>query len=94
MKKHVYDVDTILTFGIHKDETIQQVFENDCQYLVWMYENFDKVDWSDNALKLVTEAIDIVSYDRSSSRKDYFSEVDGFHGDEWIFGNSPHDFFD
>jgi len=98
MKRKVYDVDTVLTFGVHKGDTIQEVFDTDYQYLVWMYENFDKVDWTDDALKLITEAIDIKSYERKQNHSyndgGYFSEVNGFHGDEWIFGNSPHDFFD
>ena len=97
MRKEIYDVDTELTFGKHKNFTIRDIYNMDYQYLIWMYENFDNVDWTDEALKLVTEAIDIMSCERKQNHTynggGYFSQVNGFHGDEGIFGNSPHDFF-
>ena len=83
MKRKFFDVDTELTFGIHKESTIEDVFDVDCQYLVWMYETFENVDWSDDAEVLVTRAMDILADDR---------RMDDYDSAEY-YGNSPHDFF-
>ena len=78
MQRKFFDVDTILTFGIYNGDTVQEIFEKDCQYIVWMYENFTDVDWSDDAEKLVTEAMDVMSMDkRSSELDDYYRDVYG-----------------
>jgi len=59
MKKKVYELNTELTFGKHKGFTIGDIFSMDYQYLVWMYENFENAEWSDEVLKIVTQAYDL-----------------------------------
>ncbi len=53
MKKKVFEEDTELTFGKHQGFTIKDIFSMDYQYLIWMYENFENADWSDDVLVLV-----------------------------------------
>jgi len=67
-----FDLDTELDFGQHQGLTIEEIYVRDAQYLIWMYENFEDTEWSDDVETLVTQAMD--------------AEVStGFeaHGSEW-----------
>lgn len=68
-----FDVDTTLDFGKHKGHAIEDIFDSDPDYLVWIYENFEDVDWSDEAEFLVT-----LAYDREYDRKK--QELQSFGG--------------
>ena len=76
MEKRIFGVDTELTFGIHKGSTIEEVYEEDCQYLVWMYDEFDNVEWTDDALFLITDAIDILAMDGDTPKWKYGSNFE------------------
>jgi len=82
MKKKIFDVETEMTFGIHKGSTIEEVFEEDCQYLIWMYDTFENVAWSDDALVLITEAMDIVANDGGANGRGDMSWGDAYDGYE------------
>lgn len=79
MDKKVYDVDTLITFGVHKGDTIEDIYDEDCQYLVWMYDNFENVEWTDDALFLINDAIDIIAMDMEN---------------DWAWGEDMYDFMD
>ena len=67
-KRRRFDVDTTLTFGKHRGNQLQWLLKNDPGYLVWMYENIEDAEWTDDAEALVTEAIDIVAEERQQQR--------------------------
>lgn len=57
-KSKFFDTDSIVPFGKWKGHSIEEIYELDCQYLIWMYENFDDTEWSDDAELLITRAYD------------------------------------
>ena len=71
MKKKVFEEDTELTFGKHEGFTIKDVFSMDFQYLIWMYENFEGAEWTDEVLKLVTDA-----YDKKLEESSFYDNLD------------------
>ena len=71
MRKKVFEKDTFLTFGKHKGFTIEDVFSMDYQYLIWMYENFEGTEWSDEVLQLIT-----LAYDKESEERNFYDEID------------------
>lgn len=48
-----YNRKTVLTFGKHKDETIQKVLDDDPSYIVWMAENIKDAEFDD---AIITDA--------------------------------------
>ena len=71
MKKNIFEEDSELTFGKHKGFTIEDVFSMDYQYLIWMYENFENAEWSDEVLKLVT-----LAYDKKDEESRFYTNID------------------
>lgn len=53
-----FDVDTTLWFGKHKGYQVQALVKRDPAYLVWMYDEFEDAEWTDDAEDLVAEAED------------------------------------
>ena len=40
-----YDFGTILRFGKHSGQSINEIIKEDPQYILWMADNFVGVDW-------------------------------------------------
>ena len=54
----LYDLDSVVTFGKHKGETVAEILENNDTYIYWCYETMDDFYITD----AVWEAMDIHSH--------------------------------
>ena len=85
MKKKVFEKDTLLTFGKHRGFTIEDIFSMDYQYLIWMYENFEDNEWSNEVEKLVT-----LAYDKKSEEDRFYDSLDVEWASELGFDQSDY----
>ena len=66
---YIYDLDDTITFGKHEGKTIQEILDNDAQYLHWCIQNLESFALSEAAMNV------------AKAKSPYFADVEGVNAE-------------